>query len=55
MIRKLLWFLWCVTNFTLYMVLMAISLALGLVGGAFVSIFLSFKHYFSALHEEIGG
>lgn len=38
-----------------YVALMAASLALGLIGGAFVSVFLSFKHYFSALHEEIGG
>lgn len=39
----------------LYVILMVVSLALGLVGGAFVSVFMSFKHYILAFHEEVGG
>lgn len=55
MIAKLFSFIWHTILIVSYISLMIVSLALGLVGGAFVSIFLSFKHYFSALHEEVGG
>lgn len=36
-----------------YLMLMFFSLFLGLVGGAVVSVVMSFKHYIVALHENL--